>query len=132
MEQLLGGDLAIDQALLVSVLRQRRDLAHVLLDAVRPEVVPHNRHGFLRFRDQPGERHHQGVDVEEIGHGQCLGLAERLVDAGRQPRIFPYEFFADSDEMHEREHASLFVVSLLDLARVREQALDVRLAAQER
>jgi len=34
--------------------------------------------------------------------------------------------------MHEREHAGLFVISLFDLARVREQALDVRLAAQER
>src|SRR5262249_53254774 len=56
MEQLLGGDLTIDQALLVGVLRQRRDLAHVLLDAVRPEVFSHDRHGLLRFRDQPRQR----------------------------------------------------------------------------
>src|SRR5262245_55333677 len=58
MEQLFDSDLTIDQALLVGVLRQRHDLAHVLLDAVRPEVFSHDRHGLLRFRDQPRQRHH--------------------------------------------------------------------------
>src|SRR5260370_34800693 len=59
VEQLLGGDLAIDQALLRAVLRQPRELAHVLLEALRREVVPHHRHAFLRFPAQPGDRHLQ-------------------------------------------------------------------------
>src|SRR5262249_2498861 len=48
MEQLLDGNLSLDQALLVQVLRQRRDLSDVLRDAVGPEILPHDRHGLFR------------------------------------------------------------------------------------
>src|SRR5262249_14771187 len=132
MEQLLDGDLALDQTLLVQILGQRGDLAYVLGDAIGPEIFSHERHGLLRFGDQPRQRHHQRVDIEEVGHGQRLGLAERFVDARRQPWIFLHELLADADEVHEREHAGLFVVGLLGFARVGEQPFDVRFAAQER
>src|SRR5215831_1907220 len=131
MEQLLDGDLALDQTLLVQILGQRGDLAYVLGDAIGPEIFSHERHGLLRFGDQPRQRHHQRVDIEEVGHGQRLGLAERFVDARRQPWIFLHELLADADEVHEREHASLFVVGLFGFARIGEQPFDVRFAAQE-
>src|ERR1700730_14132837 len=57
MEQLLDRHLATDQDLLVAILRERADLAHVLMNAVGPEVLAHDRHGVLRLRDEPGQRH---------------------------------------------------------------------------
>src|SRR5690242_10440408 len=131
MEQLLDRNLSLDQALLVQVLRQCRDLSHVLRDAVGPEIFPHDRHGLLRLRDQPRERHHERIDVQEVDHGERLGLAECLVDARRQPRILPYKLLADADEMHEGEHACFLVIGLLGFARVGKQPLDVRLPAEE-
>src|SRR5215471_350880 len=51
MEQLLDRDLAVDQALLMRILRERRNLPHVLVDAVGPEILTHGGDGRLRLRD---------------------------------------------------------------------------------
>ena len=132
MKQLLDQDLAVGQALLVQILRERGDLAHVLVDAVGPEVFAHDRHGLFGLCDQPGVRHHQRIDVEQVDHSKRLGLAERLIDARRQPGIFLHQFLANADQVHDREHSRLLVIGLLGGARVGKQPLDVRLAAQER
>ncbi len=68
------------------ILRQRLDLAHALMHAVAPEIGAHRGHGGLGFGLEERQRHHQRVDVVQVDHRQRLGLAERLVDAGRRAR----------------------------------------------
>src|SRR5712691_5085394 len=131
-EKLLYTHLAIDQPLLERILGQGFDLRRVLVHAVLPEVPAHRGHGLLGLGFQPRQRHHQRIDVEEVDHRQLLGFAERLVDADRQPWVLLDEGFTDSHQVHDREKAGLLKVGLLRLARVREQARDVRLAGKER
>src|SRR5215469_2735892 len=103
MKQLRSGELAIDQALFVKVLRQCLDFRHVFRHAISPEITPHQRAGLVGFSFKPRQTNRQRIDVAQVRHGERLGFAKRLIDARRQPGIFFGKRFADADQVHDRK-----------------------------
>jgi hypothetical protein len=131
-EQLLNGELAIDQSLLACIAGQRLDLGAVLVNAVAPIILAHDGHGLERLGLEKWQRHHQSIDVAKVRHGEGLGLAECLVEARREPRVLREQRLADADEMHDRKQACLLEIGHLGMPRILEQPRDMRFAAQER
>ena len=87
-EHLIDREQSYRETLLVRIARHRFERAPVrLVEAVRPEVVAHQRAGIVVFRVDPGQPDLQRRGLGKLGVGQALGLRKSLVDAGGEPGV---------------------------------------------
>ncbi len=120
--------------LLVRIAEHGFQFRPVLLPAVGPIVVAHQRLGRGEFLRVKGKHHHAGGKSRhrlKLGISHVPGLDESGVNADPQRRVLVQQRSADTHNMHDGEEAGLLVIGLGLSGRVVEQTPHLGISFRE-
>src|SRR5215216_1204879 len=130
-EQLLRCDGPRSEILLMHISADGRPGRPIGLQTIGPEVSSERGPRLLHMADEPRQRHAQCIGVVKAADRHIARRAERLVYAGRHPRMLAMHILAHDDDVHDGKDSGAAIIVLFDVAVVGKHARDERRALQE-